>query len=188
MSLVQDLAYSKQSGVAILGYGISSADGIRSVSAILKKEDFHSQENQELFRVLQEMYEKGMPLDIYLDIYLLCEEVKRQKRASGLGEKSILNQAQKSFSDQNPAHWALEEIRPFSPLGKMLDHDFPFPSNVVSCKAISSGSSRTSCYSLRYYIFFNDTFLVGNCEERIGQKVLMDLKAFDAAVHELTIG
>ena len=188
MSLAQELAYSPRSGIAVLGYGISSTDGIQSVCALLKKEDFISQRNQELFRVLQDMYEKGMPLDGYLDIYLLCEELKRQKRASGLGEKHFPNQAQKSFLNPKLAHGAMEEAQPFSHLGGMLRHDFPLPSNVVSCKAVSGGSASSSSYSIRYYIFFNDTLLVGNCEERIGQKVLMDLKAFDASVHKLTTG
>ena len=116
MSLVQDLAYSPHSGIAVLGYGISSTDGIQSVCALLKKEDFHSQVHQDIFRTLQEMYEKGMPLDVYLDIYLLCEEVKRQKRASGHGEKFLLSEAQKSFFDPKSAHGAMEEIRLYSPL------------------------------------------------------------------------
>ena len=111
------------------------------------------------------MYEKGMPLDVYLDIYLLCEELKRQKRASSLGEKPLLNQFKKSFSDLKPDQWSLKEVQPFSHLGTMLNHDFPLPSNVVSCKAICGERAHLSPYSVRYYIFFNDTLLVGNCDE-----------------------
>jgi hypothetical protein len=186
MSLMQKLAYSKQSGVAVLGYGISSTDGTQSVCALLKKDDFSLQVHHELFSALQKMYEKGMPLDIYLDIFLLCEELKRQKRTMGLEEK--LTQSQRVFSELKPAQGPIEKAKPFSFLGEMLSHDFPLPSNVVSCEAIPSGRACLSSYSIRYYIFFKGALLVGNCEECIGLKVLSGLLAFDASAHELTIG
>ncbi len=186
MSILNDLPFSQQSGLAVLGYGITSIDGVQSVCALLKKEDLHSKDHQCLFRSLQEMYEKGMPLDIYLDIYLLCEELKRQKRVRGLGEKNP--QPGKVFTGLKPAPETLEKFKPFSPLGAMLSHDFPLHSNIASCEAVPSGRASFSSYSVRYYIFFKDTFLVGNCEERIGRKVLIDLKTFDASALKLTIG
>ena len=186
MSLMQELGYSKQSGIAVLGYGISSIDGVQSVCALLKKEDFNSHRHRELFRSLQEMYEKGMPLDIYLDIYLLCEELKRQKRVRGLEEKTL--QPGKMFAGLKPTPAPLEKFKPFSPLGAMLSHDFPLPSNIASYEAIPSGRACLSSYSVRYYIFFKDTLLVGNCEERIGRRTLIGLQTFDASALKLTIG
>jgi hypothetical protein len=139
-----------------------------------------------MFRSLQEMYEKGMPLDIYLDIYLLSEELKRQKRMRGLGEKTL--QPEKMFTGLKQAPATLEEVKPFSPLGAMLSGDFPLPSNIVSCEAIPSGRACLSSYGIRYYIFFKDTLLVGNCEEQIGRRALIGLKTFDASALKLTIG
>ena len=70
MSLVEELAYSRLSEMMVLGYAMSSADGLKAVCNRLKREDFHSKQHQHLFGLLQERYQKGLSPDIQL----LCED------------------------------------------------------------------------------------------------------------------
>lgn len=182
MSLMQELAYSKHSEMVLLGYAISSADSLKAVCTLLKKEDFHSTQHQCLFSALQELYQKAEPLDIRQ----LCEELKSY--ITDQEGNSCLNRAVKLFLDYEQAQECLQEVKRFSLLREMLSPDFSPQSSLVTCGSLARGRTWLSAFPLRYYVFFKNTILVGNCEERIGHKVLIDLKAFDVTAQEQTKG
>ena len=175
MILMQELAYSKQSETVVLGYAISSRDGLQSVSTLLKKEDFHSKQHQSLFHVFQGIYQKGWSLDIHL----LCEELKRQKLLAALGGKSYLAYAVELFLNCEHAEECIEEVKRLSLLREMLRPELHSQPNLVTCGSLPD---------LRYYIFFKTQVFVGKCVERIGRKVLIDLKAFDVSLKDQTKG
>jgi replicative DNA helicase len=64
MTLVNELSYSHQLEMVVLGYALTSADGLKAVCTHLKKADFHFTRHQELFVILQEVCQKDLPLDI----------------------------------------------------------------------------------------------------------------------------
>ncbi len=117
MTLVHELSYSHQLEMVVLGYALSSADGLRAVCALLKKEDFHSPKHQVLFSVLREICQKGLSLDIPV----LCEALQKQKFRMA---ESCLIRMRILVLDREQAHGCMEEVRRLSLMREILQPDF----------------------------------------------------------------
>lgn len=175
MSLMQELAYSWLSEIVVLGYAVSSEEGLKAVCTIMKKKNFYSDIHQFVFSSLLEVHRRGQSISILR----LSDELHAQRSIPGLTWKSYLERAVQLFFDSGMPEESIEEVKRLSLLREMLSRDFSFRPNLVTNASVLGKRNCVSAETLRYYVFLNNTVLEGECAGCIDRRVVIDLRAFN---------
>jgi replicative DNA helicase len=109
MNIIQNLPRSEESERLVLGWAITSADGFKIVCTGLQKEDFYFWQHQIIFSVLKKM--KGPT-----DIYLLCEEFRKQDLLSEIGGVAYITNIVRSVGTSAYFEEYVEQVRHFAVL------------------------------------------------------------------------
>lgn len=112
----RELPHSKEAELSVIGSALSDAESVASSAEIVKPDDFYYAANREIYRVVMDLFNENIPVDIVT----VSDRLKQRDLLDGVGGIAYLSQAVVNVPTTGNVEYYAKIIREKSVLRRLI--------------------------------------------------------------------